>query len=236
MIGHHSIKEAISVRPKKIGKAFIEKESRNKSEIKTLVQDLKNANRAIEVIEIGASDLDKYGSHQGCAITVSETPVFEIEKIKKKSKAIVMCLDGITDPHNFGAILRTSWLMGVSGIIMPDDRTVRLSPIVNKVACGAVEHVPVLFIANFRNILEELKENQFWVYGLSHLADTDLFGQNFAEKVVWIIGNEEKGMRNTTTQVCDQLVKIPQISADASYNASVAAAIALTETKRQHLS
>ena len=143
-------------------------------------------------------------------------------------------LDGIEDPHNLGAILRTSWLTGVHGVLIPEDRAVGLTPTVHKVACGGVEHVPVEETTNFSNYAEDLKKKGYWIYGLSPRGKKSIFELDLPEKVVWAIGAEDKGMRVTTERLCDELVFIPQSSASASYNASVATAMALTETLRQH--
>jgi 23S rRNA (guanosine2251-2'-O)-methyltransferase len=191
--------------------------------------------RGIKIEAVPAVFLDKISpSHQGAAVFSDQTPELNWEAIQQAQSGRVLVLDGIEDPQNLGAILRTAWLMNVSGVMIPEDRSVGLTATVHKVACGGVEHVPVERATNFSNPLEELKKNGYWVFGLSHEGKRSLFELDIPEKVVWCIGSEEKGLRVPTERLCDELIRIPQVSAAASYNASVATAIALTETYRQH--
>jgi 23S rRNA (guanosine2251-2'-O)-methyltransferase len=115
----------------------------------------------------------------------------------------------------------------------PEDRSVGLSPTVHKVACGGVEHVPFEQYSQFHPKLEELKKQGYWVFGLSHKAEKNLFEIKIPEKVIWVLGAEDKGLRTTTERVCDELVCLPQADAAASYNVSVAAGMTLIETLRQ---
>ncbi|MFZ4404408.1 MAG: 23S rRNA (guanosine(2251)-2'-O)-methyltransferase RlmB [Pseudobdellovibrionaceae bacterium] len=195
-----------------------------------------------EVKTVAALDRINAG-HQGAVAFVAKDPLWtpqwktQIEKglLEKSDPSVLLFLDGLEDPHNLGAILRTSWLMGVQGIFIPQDRAVGLTPTVHKVACGGVEHVPVVQTTSFARDIEELKQKGYWVFGLSHKSEKTLFDMKLPEKVIWMIGAEDKGLRVSSEKLCDELVQIPQQSASASYNASVAAAIALCETSRQHL-
>ena len=146
---------------------------------------------------------------------------------------MVLALDGVEDTQNLGAVLRTSWLMGVNGIIIPEDRAVGLTASVHKVACGGAEHVPIHRTNQFNTPFEHLKKAGFWVFGLSHTAKRSIYDLQIPEKVIWVLGAEDKGLRTTTEKACDELVYIPQVSPTASYNVSVSAALALAETKRQ---
>ncbi len=232
VIGFHAIREVLLMRPKKIEEVWIKQDWESSQELKELHQQFKARNLKIEEKPIGL--LDKVmPSHQGAAVFVGTAPEVDWEKLNSAEKSMVLVLDGLEDPHNLGAILRTSWLMGVQGVLMPEDRSVGLTSTVHKVACGGVEHVPVERTTNFSNRLEELKKNGYWVFGLSHEGKATLFDLKIPEKVVWCIGAEDRGLRTTTERACDELVSIPQLSAAASYNASVATAIALTETFRQ---
>jgi 23S rRNA (guanosine2251-2'-O)-methyltransferase len=231
-IGLHAVKEVLKIRPKAITKFIIKKEWASSKEHVDIVNELKR--RSIPFEEKTQEQIDKLGTaHQGVACFINAAPIFELEKIKTQEQAVILVLDGVEDPHNLGAILRTAWLMGVDGLIVPQDRAVGLTPTVHKVACGAVEHVPVLFITNFTNVLNDLKENGFWIYGLSGDAKLGVYQLKLPKKIVWILGAEDKGMRNTTEKICDELVSIRQKVNAASYNVSVSAAIALAETFRQ---
>src|SRR6185312_8403515 len=202
-------------------------------DLKDLAQQLKSKNIKLEIKAAGF--LDKFASsNQGAILFSSQRPEINWQILEQETHARMMVLDGLEDPHNLGAILRTGWLMGVSGVLIPEDRSVGLTSTVHKVACGGAEHVPVEQYVNFTNPIEDLKKKGFWVFGLSHLGKRSIFDLNIPEKVVWCVGSEDKGLRSTTERLCDELVQIPQASAAASYNASVAAAIALTETVRVH--
>ncbi len=231
VIGTHAIAETLKVRAKSISLAWIKQGYESSTDLRELFETLQALKVQVEVKPLAT--MERFGGHQGAALMLKEVPVLNWHNLKGKKVSRVMLLDCIEDPHNLGAILRTAWLMGVDAILIPQDRSVGLSPSVHKVACGGAEHVPVEICGNFANTMEELKKMGYWIYGLSHEGKKTLFDLKLPEKVVWAIGAEEKGLRTTTERQCDELVKIPQVSAAASYNASVAAAMALTETFRQ---
>jgi 23S rRNA (guanosine2251-2'-O)-methyltransferase len=233
VIGTHAIKEALSVRAK-MGKLLWLRQGWESSADLREIQEMTHAARIkIEFKPDGV--VDRFGSsHQGAVLFMNGAPTLLMEDLASDEKSIALILDGIEDPHNLGAILRTSWLVGVKGVIVPEDRAVGLTPTVHKVACGGAEHVPVVETTNFAKYAEEFKKIGYWIYGLSPRGKKSIFDLQLPDKVVWAIGSEDKGMRVTTERLCDELVYIPQSSAAASYNASVATAMALTETLRQH--
>jgi 23S rRNA (guanosine2251-2'-O)-methyltransferase len=232
VVGTHAIREAVAVHANHIEQIWLRQGWETSQELKDLQKDFKS--RGLKVEEKPVGILDKImASHQGAAVFLSKTPNADWAQINQNSKSMVLLLDGIEDPHNLGAILRTSWLMGVDALMIPEERSVGLTSTVHKVACGGAEHVPVERFTNFSNHIESLKKDGYWVFGLSHEGKRSLLDLELPEKVVWCIGAEDKGLRTTTERLCDELVRIPQVSAAASYNASVAAAIALTETFRQ---
>lgn len=233
VIGTHAINEVLKVRPKQVKGFWIRQGFENSGDLRDM-NDLAQKHH-IKVELKAEAALEKFGpSQQGAAIFVDGAPEFEIANLEGLDKSMVLILDGIEDPHNLGAILRTSWLVGAQGVLIPEDRAVGLTPTVHKVACGGVEHVPVAETTNFANYAEELKKQGYWIYGLSPRGKQSIFELELPDKVVWAIGSEDKGMRVTTERLCDELVYIPQASSSASYNASVATAMALTETLRQH--
>ncbi len=230
--GTHAINELIRVRPKSIKHFLIQKNWSSSADLRSLVEILQKLNIKFE--EKSDTDLQKIcHSHQGAVAFSDANPVLNYDNAGWPQQSLIVALDGVEDPHNLGAILRTSWLMGVNGVITPEDRAVGLTATVHKVACGGVEHVPVAQINNFSEPFKKLKEDGFWVFGLSHKAEKTIYDMKIPDKVIWVMGAEDKGLRVTTERTCDELVSIPQISADASYNVSVATAFALAETKRQ---
>ena len=231
VIGDHAIAEVLRVRPQEIDKAFLVDNWEDSQELRTLEKELRS--RKVKIENKNSVSLDRIGSHQGAVLTVRGAPTLDLDKICEKKKCLLLALDGVEDPHNLGAILRSAWLLGVSGLLLSQERSVGLTPIVHKVASGGVEHVPCERVTQFAPSFAQLKEAGFWIFGLSHRADKTIFDLKLPEKVVWVLGSEGKGLRSTTEKVCDELVKLPQTQADASFNVSVAAGMALSESFRQ---
>lgn len=230
--GTHAVKEVLNVRPQSVKQALVQKNLMSTPEVKELLAIFREHDIRFE--ERAEPELAKLTqSHQGVIVFSDYNPSFDYTHQSWEEESLIVALDGVEDTHNLGAILRTSWLMGVSGVIIPADRAVGLTPTVHKVACGGAEHVEIARINNFNEPFEKLKEAGFWVYGLSHKAEKSIYEIEYPEKVIWVLGAEDKGLRSTTERVCDELVSIPQAAADASYNVSVATAMALAETKRQ---
>lgn len=232
VIGHHALKEVLTVRPAAVTTAWALQDWESSKDLRDLVEQFPRVKSKLELKP--SSALERFGGHQGMVFFVDGEPEMNWDKIESAPYGVTLILDGIEDPHNLGAILRTSWLMGVNGVLAPSERSVGLTPSVHKVACGGVEHVPVETHGNFTQPIQKLKDSGYWVFGLSHKAKKTLFDLKMPEKIAWAIGSEERGLRSTTEKVCDELISIPQLAASASYNASVATAIALSETFRQH--
>lgn len=234
IVGTHAIRESFTISPKTAKALWLKRNwvsHQDLVEIEALAKKWK-----IPVFEKPDSHIEEYAlSHQGALLFQSWAPEWpSLAKFKNQEKCQLLLLDGLEDPHNLGAILRTAWLMGVQGVLVPEHRAVHLTPVVHKIASGGAEHVPVLIVPQFAQEIQNLKEAGFWVFGLSHRAQKSLFQTRVPEKVVWCIGAEDKGLRSTTEKLCDEVFSLPQLSADASYNASVAAAMVVFETFRQH--
>lgn len=174
------------------------------------------------------------GLHQGIIIEVSDIKTYNLDIIKNftsKNPVIVM-LDHLEDPHNFGAIIRTSYALGIDAIIIPNDRSVDITPTVVKTSAGAVYNIPIIKVPNLTNTIEKLKKEGYWIVG------TDMQGGNYCElkydmPTCLIIGNEGKGMSKIVKNNCDYLVSIPMEGQIDSLNASVSCGIILSEIKRQ---
>ncbi len=232
--GFHSVKEVFAVRSHKVVALWV-KDSYENKELDELVEKANYSQ--VQVTKVSSQVLNQVcDSHQGVVVFVDESPELSWGDLKAEGKQVYLCLDEIQDPHNLGAILRTSWLLGVSGIFVPAQKSNLLSPSACKVACGGAEHVPVDAHNSLPNLLKELKKMNFWVWGLDMGGQHDLWSESLQvpDKLVWVIGNEGKGLRKPIKNVCDEIVHIKQASAGASFNASVAAAMALGETSRRH--
>ena len=142
-------------------------------------------------------------------------------------------LDGVTDPHNLGACLRNADAAGVDAIIVPKDKSAKLNGTVRKVACGAAETVPLVYVTNLARTLREIKEQGVWVVGTAGETDTEVFDAKLTGPMAIVMGAEGAGMRRLTKEHCDELVKIPMVGTVSSLNVSVATGICLFEVLRQ---
>jgi len=235
--GKHSVFEAlISERP--INRIWCTTEIFSSEKFYILLKDLKSKGVLVEEVSWSRlSQLTFGASHQGVVLQLASSKTISLEKLidfSKKNSAypIILALDGITDPHNVGAIIRSAEAFDCKGIIIPQRRSAGLTGTVAKVAAGALEHLPVSRVVNLNRALEELKNNGFLVIGLS--GDGQLSISKFREKtpLVVIVGAEDKGISLLTQKKCDFLIKIPLKGKTSSLNASVAAAISLFHLTR----
>lgn len=146
---------------------------------------------------------------------------------------LVVVLDGVTDPHNLGAVLRSADAFGAHAVIAPKDRSVGLNATVEKVACGAAETVPYLMVTNLSRTLEELKEHRIWTIAADAVADKGIDKIDAKSGIAWVLGAEGSGLRQLTRKTCDDAARIPIGGSVESLNVSVSAAICLYETVRQ---
>ena len=147
--------------------------------------------------------------------------------------ALLLVLDGVQDPHNLGACLRSAAAAGVHAVIAPADRAVGLNATVRKVACGAAEITPFVPVTNLARTLRGLQEQGVWLVGAAGEAESSLYAVNFTSPTAIALGAEERGLRRLTREVCDRLARIPMAGSMESLNVSVAAGIFLFEARRQ---
>ena len=157
------------------------------------------------------------------------------DKITKIKNPLILILDGIQDPHNLGACLRTADAAGVSAVIVPKNRAASITETVRKIACGAAENVMFVQVANLVTCITKLKEKGIWIIGTSDKTNKSLYDIEMTGPIAIVIGAEEKGMRRLTTDSCDFLVSIPMHGKVECLNASVASGIVLFEAIRQRL-
>jgi 23S rRNA (guanosine2251-2'-O)-methyltransferase len=150
-------------------------------------------------------------------------------------KALFLVLDGVQDPHNLGACLRSAAAAGVTAVLLPKDKAAQVNATVRKTSAGAADRIPVIAVTNLARTLRTLKEAGVWVYGLEGEARDSLHALDLRGNVALVMGGEAEGMRRLTREHCDSLVRIPMPGAMESLNVSVAAGIALFEAVRQRL-
>ena len=175
--------------------------------------------------------------HQGYIAESVDFDYSSVEDIlnvatEKKSNSFIVLLDGIEDPHNFGAIIRSCECAGVDGIIIPKDRSVEVNATVIKTSVGTVDDIPISMVTNLNQTIKDLKEKGFWVVG-TDMDGTDYRELDYKGKIALVIGNEGKGMSDIIRKSCDFIAKIPMYGKVNSLNASVASGIMIYEVVRQ---
>ena len=153
--------------------------------------------------------------------------------VRGNARALVLVLDGVTDPHNLGACLRSADAAGVTAVLIPKDKAADITAAVRKVACGATETVPLVRATNLARCLDKLKEAGLWLFGAAGEAGEDLYAQDLTGPVALLMGSEGGGLRRLTRERCDFLVRLPMAGAVSSLNVSVATGICLFEIARQ---
>ena len=237
--GRNSVLELLDSN-RDINKIFVEKGEKHGSINKILS---KAKDRKIVIIEIDRQKLNKMAqteNHQGIIAIV---PPFNYCKVKdildeahnKNEKPFILILDGIEDPHNLGAIIRTAETAGVHGIIIPKRRACSVNSTVYKVSSGAVEHMKIARVNNINEEIKYLKENDIWIYGTDVEAKKYYYEENLTGAIAIVIGNEGQGMSRLVKENCDVLLKIPMKGNISSLNASVSAGIVTYEAVRQRM-
>ena len=230
--GKHSVYSALnSERP--INRIWCTSDIFSSEKFFLLLKDHKSKGVLIEEVTWSRiSQLTLGAVHQGIALQLASSKTVTLKKLidislSKTSNPIVVALDGITDPHNLGAIIRSAEAFNCNGIIIPQRRSAGLTGTVAKVAAGALEHIPVCRVVNLNRAIDELKKNRFLAIGLSGDGKVTITDFNQKAPLVVIIGSENKGISLLTQRNCDFLLKIPLKGKTSSLNASVAAAISL---------
>ncbi|WP_454256282.1 23S rRNA (guanosine(2251)-2'-O)-methyltransferase RlmB [Pseudomonas sp. Marseille-Q8238] len=235
--GVHAVEALLRHHPKRVKQLWLA-ESRQDPRIKTLL-DLAGQNR-VPVGQKDRRELDEWaeGVHQGVVAEVSPSQVWGeamLEELldRREGPPLLLVLDGVTDPHNLGACLRTADAAGALAVIVPKDKSATLNATVRKVACGAAEVIPLVAVTNLARTLEKLQQRGLWLVGTAGEAEQELYQQDLTGPTVLIMGAEGKGMRRLTRDHCDYLVKLPMAGSVSSLNVSVATGVCLFEAVRQ---
>jgi 23S rRNA (guanosine2251-2'-O)-methyltransferase len=201
--------------------------------------------RGVPVRQRRRQDLDRMAGqthHQGAVLSMEPFPFTEIEDLlsawqASRETGFFLLLDGITDPHNLGAVLRNADAAGCQGVILTRDRSCGITNVVDRASAGAVEHLAVCQVTNLARTMELLKKSGFWIYGLAAGEGAQqLFAADLSGNLALVVGSEGEGLRQRTRELCDGLLEIPMSGGVASLNAASASAVALFEVVRQRLS
>ncbi len=196
--------------------------------------------QGIKVVRAQKADLDKMAGkyHQGVVAEAEPYRYYSLEDISDQAgteQPLLLLLDGVQDPQNLGAIIRTSECMGVNGVIIPKHGACEVTSAVTRASAGASEHLKVARVTNLVQTLKELKKRGFWIVGTDSQAPQSYFDISFLGPIALVIGGEGKGIRRLVGENCDYMVYIPMAGQINSLNASVSSAIVLGEIVRQRL-
>jgi 23S rRNA (guanosine2251-2'-O)-methyltransferase len=235
--GLHVVAALLDKQPQRLLHLYIQKD-RQDQKMQALLEVANK--KQINVTVVSRHELDKMTDnqvHQGVAAYCEKPKVYVEEDLKAlletEKNPLLLILDGIQDPHNLGACLRSADAAGVRAVIVPKDKSVGITATVSKVACGAAETVPFVQVTNLARTLRFLKDAGMWLYGAAGEADKSLYQANFSGSVGIVLGAEGQGLRRLTREHCDMLLNIPMYGSVASLNVSVATGIFLFEVVRQ---
>ncbi len=236
LFGFHAVTSRLRQDPSSISQLFL-RQDRSDARAQALLEQAKAAGVKVEPVDSAKLDeLVGHHRHQGIAAMASAPKAivaFEDVLDTLNEPAFLLILDGVTDPHNLGACLRSADAFGVHAIIVPKDRAVGVNATVAKVASGAADTVPVIAVTNLARTLRALKERDVWLMGADADAPESLFTADLSGPIAWVLGAEGSGLRRLTRELCDRIVGIPLSGMVASLNVSVAAGVCLFATRQQ---
>jgi len=244
VFGLHSVTALLNESNVDVVSVMVAKDKQS-SKLETIMQLCRKHNIQVEVCAKDILDsLAGNGNHQGVVAKVANKPLQlatlqeVISHLNAKPHSMILVLDGVTDNHNLGAIVRTAECLGVDALVLPKDNSANPhNSTVNKVSCGAIHSLPIIVVTNINRTLQQLKDEQYWIVGTSLSPRSfSLFDYTPTNRMVVVLGSEDKGMRRLVEENCDYLLTIPMVGKVQSLNVSVAAGIVLSHLKyRQQL-
>jgi 23S rRNA (guanosine2251-2'-O)-methyltransferase len=238
LYGVHPVAEALKAGRRRFDAIYLLHE-KNPSQIHPVAKTAQALNIQVQPLSRGQlQSLTGTDTHQGVAARVSPYPVSSFSEITETPGAdppLYLLIDNVVDPHNLGALIRTALCAGITGVIIPLDRSAAPSPIVSKTSAGALEHIRLARVTNMVGAIKDLKKIDTWIIGLDKQADQSIYATDFTAGCALVIGGEESGIRPLVKKNCDMLRFIPQTGPVDSLNASVAGGIAMYEAYRQRM-
>ena len=236
LFGFHAVTARLRARPESVRTVYVDaaRHDRRSRELADRAATAHVAVHAVDAVRLAA--LAGGERHQGVvAIVDADTPYRTLDEILDglEEPALLLILDGVTDPHNLGACLRSADAFGAHAVVVPRDRAVGMNATVAKAASGAAESVPLVSVTNLARTLRDLKARGVWLIGADAAGAESLFDADLSGPVAWVLGAEGAGLRRLTRESCDRIVRIPLLGAVHSLNVSVAAGICLFSTRRQ---
>ena len=239
VFGWHAVEAVLKREPERLQQVWIQT-GRQDKRVKSIADTLDSLGVRRKVVHRRELDERVSGVHQGIVAAVSESREWTEDDLLAQlagsdKSPFLLVLDGVTDPHNLGACMRTADAVGVQAVIVPKDKSASLTPVARKVACGAAETVPFVRVTNLARFLRSLQDQGVWLIGTAGEAKATLYQADFKGPVALVMGAEGKGMRRLTREHCDQLINIPMLGHVDSLNVSVATGVCLYEALRQRL-
>ncbi|MCM0611089.1 23S rRNA (guanosine(2251)-2'-O)-methyltransferase RlmB [Marinobacter sediminum] len=239
VFGWHAVEAVLKREPERLQQVWIQT-GRQDKRVNSITDALDNLGVRWKVVHRKELDTRVSGVHQGIVAEVSESREWSEDDLLAQlagsdKPPFLLVLDGVTDPHNLGACMRTADAVGVQAVIVPKDKSASLTPVARKVACGAAETVPFVRVTNLARFLRTLQDQGVWLIGTAGEASATLYQADFKGGVALVMGAEGKGMRRLTREHCDQLINIPMLGHVDSLNVSVATGVCLYEALRQRL-
>jgi len=242
IFGLHSVQAALEKTPETIVELYLLK-GRNDKRLQKVRDLAEQHNIPLSVVERQQLDQQAQGNHQGvvAAIKSSDTQVYDEAFLKSRllkwldegQTPFILILDGVTDPHNLGACLRSAEAAGVQCVIVPKDNAATLNPTAIKVACGAADVLPLVRVTNLSRTMQWLQEQGVWIVGAAGEATQNHHELDLKGPLAIAMGSEGKGLRRLTREHCDYLMRIPMMGSVSSLNVSVATGVCLFEALRQ---
>lgn len=241
LIGFHAVQSLLKTTPSRAFELIVSEGRQDQRLTKTVSLAERNN---VPVKYLPAHEIDKFAEsdrHQGVVLKACKGRIYDeawmLDYLSSlEHPALVLVLDGLTDPHNLGACLRSADAAGVDAVIVPRDKSAGLTPVVRKVASGAAETVPFVLVTNLARTLSKLQKAGLWICGAAGEADKTFCEVDFKVSTAIVMGSEDRGLRRLTRECCDYLISIPMNGAVSSLNVSVATGIVLFEAVRQRLS
>ena len=237
LYGIHAMEAVISREPERLIELFVLK-GRDDERLTNIINQARRFGVSIQFCNRKVLDDKVKGEqHQGVVARAKPGKQFDesdlAEIVAQQDAPFILVLDGVTDPHNLGACLRTADASGVHALVVPKDKSAKLTATARKVACGAAEVVPLVQVTNLARTLKELQQAGVWVIGTAGEAEQLIYDCKMTGPVALVMGAEGKGMRRLTREHCDELVKLPMAGSVSSLNVSVATGVCLYEIVRQ---
>ena len=239
LYGVHPVEEALRSGARSLDHVMIARERRDDKRMLQLADACRDAGVRVRFESRDALErLARTDAHQGVVAVARERKFAGIEELlnRRGKYSFLLALDGIEDPHNLGALLRTADGAGVDGVILPERRAAGVTATVVKASAGASEHVRIARVTNLVRALEELKSNNIWCVGLDERGTVDYDQFDFRLDCALVLGREGEGLHDLVRKTCDHLVRIPMAGQVASLNVSVAGAVVMYEAARQRRS